>query len=436
MSRPNILYIHSHDIGRYIQPYGHAVATANLQALAEQGVLFRQAFCAGPTCSPSRAALVTGQNPHSCGMLGLSHRGFRLNDYRQHIVHTLRGAGYISVLTGFQHIASPPYGSSDEIGYDELLASESTSRGISQAACKLLSDSPDRPFFLSVGFRETHRPFPSEEPTDDPRYTLPPAPVPDTPATRQDMANFMTTVRQFDQNIGEILEAIEAAGLTDNTLVICTTDHGSAFPGMKCNLTDHGIGVMLLMRGPEGFSGGKVIDAMVSHIDIFPTICELIGVDRPPWLEGESMIPLVTGRGEELHDAIFAEITYHASYEPQRAVRTKRWKYIRRFTQRNTPVLTNCDDGPSKDLWLSSGWKDRTVPGEQLYDLIFDPNEGCNLAGDRAYESILGEMKERLQRWMKDTDDPLLEGDVPAPSGAKVNDPDGISANEPPQMID
>ena len=94
MAHPNILYLHSHDTGRYIQPYGYAVPTPNLQRLAEEGVLFRQAFCASPTCSPSRAALLTGMFPHVNGMLGLAHFGFTLNDYSQHIVHTLRRAGY------------------------------------------------------------------------------------------------------------------------------------------------------------------------------------------------------------------------------------------------------------------------------------------------------------------------------------------------------
>src|SRR5512142_997240 len=89
MPQPNILYIHSHDTGRYTQPYGHAVPTPNIQRLAEEGMLFRQAYCAAPTCSPSRAALLTGQSPHNNGMLGLAHRGFALYDYGHHIVHTL-----------------------------------------------------------------------------------------------------------------------------------------------------------------------------------------------------------------------------------------------------------------------------------------------------------------------------------------------------------
>src|SRR5512135_3826978 len=78
--RPNILYVHSHDTGRYVQPYGHAISTPHLQRLAEGGVLFRKAFCAAPTCSPSRASLLTGQHAHNSGMLGLAHRGFSLND--------------------------------------------------------------------------------------------------------------------------------------------------------------------------------------------------------------------------------------------------------------------------------------------------------------------------------------------------------------------
>ena len=99
-NRPNILYIHSHDTGRYVQPYGHAIPTPNIQRLAEQGVLFRKAFCAAPTCSPSRASLLTGQYAHCNGMLGLAHRGFSLYDYKQHLIHTLRKEGYKSALIG------------------------------------------------------------------------------------------------------------------------------------------------------------------------------------------------------------------------------------------------------------------------------------------------------------------------------------------------
>ena len=113
---PNILYVHSHDTGRWVRPYGHSVRTPNIQRLAEEGVLFRKAFCAAPTCSGSRACLLTGQYAHSNGMVGLAHRGFSLKDYRHHIVHTLHDLGYWSALIGEQHISKKP----DVIGYDEV----------------------------------------------------------------------------------------------------------------------------------------------------------------------------------------------------------------------------------------------------------------------------------------------------------------------------
>ena len=83
------------------------------------------------------------------------------------------------------------------------------------------------------------------------------------------MAAFKASARVLDEGVGAVLDALDDAGLADNTLVICTTDHGPAFPAMKCNLTDHGIGVMLIMRG-GGFTGGRVLDTMISHVDVFP----------------------------------------------------------------------------------------------------------------------------------------------------------------------
>jgi arylsulfatase A-like enzyme len=147
------------------------------------------------------------------------------------------------------------------------------------------------------------------------------------------------------------------------------------------------------------------------------------------------MMPLVRGEAVQINQEIFAEVTYHAAYEPQRAVRTQRWKYIRRFQERGGPVLPNCDDGFSKDLWLEHGWPDRPPALEQLYDLVFDPNETYNLAQDPSVAGVLEEMRRRLDRWMQETDDPLLDGPVPAPPGARVNDPDGLSPGEPTRVI-
>ena len=424
MKYPNILYIHSHDTGRYVQPYGHAVPTPNIQHLVEGGVLFRQAFCANPTCSPSRASLLTGKWAHSCGMLGLVNRGFSMSDYSQHIVHTLRdGAGYHSVLGGIQHVAKAPV----QIGYNQILEGERGPEKIVSRTVEFLKHAPPQPFFLDVGFGVTHREFPDPGPEEDPRYCLPPAPVPDTPENRYDMAAFKASARILDNSIGAVLDALNANGLTENTLVICTTDHGLAFPSMKCNLTDHGIGVMLIMRGPGGFTGGQVCDAMVSHIDVLPTICDLLEIAVSEGVQGSSMMPLIRGKVEAIHDEIFAEVNYHAAYEPQRAVRTQRWKYIRRYSDRQKPVLPNCDGSPTKDVWLRYGWQDRYIAPEQLYDLIFDPNETHNLINDSVMTPVLEDMRHRLDHWMLETDDPLLHGPVPPDPGAQLNDPASIS---------
>ncbi len=442
MTRPNILYLHSHDTGRYIQPYGHAVETPNLQRLAQEGILFRRAFCANPTCSPSRACLLTGQYAHSNGMLGLAHRGFSMNDYRQHIIHTLRQQGYFCALSGVQHIDAggdvATHGR--RIGYDVILNHKDREsvfgrREVAERAVEFLDNAPRQPFFLSVGFFETHREFPPAASNDNPNYCLPPAPLPDTPATREDMARFKTSARRLDQKMGLVLDALEGNGLAENTLVICTTDHGLAFPGMKCSLTDHGLGVMLIMRGPGGFSGGQVCEAMVSHVDLFPTICDLLEIEPPECLQGQSMMPLVRAEVAEINEEIFAEVNYHAAYEPQRAVRTQRWKYICRYEERSGPVLPNCDDSLSKDVYLQHGWQERPPALEQLYDLIFEPNETHNLVDKPSLAGVLEEMRGRLDSWMRATDDPLLHGPVPAPTGARVNDSAGLSPREPAQVV-
>jgi N-sulfoglucosamine sulfohydrolase len=426
-ARPNILYLHSHDTGRYIQPYGFGVPTPNLQKLAAEGVLFRQAFDAAPTCSPSRAALLTGHCPHENGMLGLAHRGFSLNNYDEHLIHWLKPYGYRSTLIGVQHIAKDP----KIIGYDEIVETKTThAAAVAPAAARFLRQAPKQPFFLTVGFFETHREFAAPGPREDVRFTEPPVPVPDTPASRQDMAAFHATARVLDDGVGTVLEALAAAGLAENTLVISTTDHGIAFPAMKCNLTVHGTSVYLIIRGPGGFRGGKTCDAMISQLDIYPTICELLNIEKPNWLEGRSLLPVLRGETQQLHEEIFAEVNYHASYEPKRAVRTQRYNYIRHFGDRRTPVLPNCDDGPSKDIWLEHGWQNQIVPRELLFDTVFDPAETLNLAGDSAHAAALHEMRGRLDAWMKRTNDPLLRGSVKAPHGAVVNDPDGISPKE------
>jgi arylsulfatase A-like enzyme len=298
---------------------------------------------------------------------------------------------------------------------------------IASAADGFLSHAPKRPFFLAVGFADTHREFTEPGPGEDARYCRPPMPLPDTPETRQDMAAFQASARLLDGAIGTVLDSLEANGLAESTLVVCTTDHGIAFPQMKCNVNDHGTGVMLMLRGPGGFLGGKVVDALVGHVDLYPTICDLVGIDRPDWLEGESVLPLVNGEATEIHDELFAEVNYHCPYEPMRSVRTRRYRYIRRYAEYPCPMPSNIDNSPSKDLLMRYGLAERRVSCEELYDLVYDPNEACNLAKEPALNTVLSGMRQRLRRWMEETDDPLLRGPVPLPPGAVVSKPADVS---------
>jgi N-sulfoglucosamine sulfohydrolase len=428
MTPPNILYLHSHDTGRYVQPYGHQIPTPNIQMLADQGALFRKAFSAGPTCSGSRAALLTGQYPHSNGMMGLAHRGWRLDDYGRHIIHTLREGGYRSELIGEQHVSEDL----DMLGYDAVhRVDRSHVELVAPEAVRRLREGIPEPWFLSVGFFETHRSW--FEPTSmrDSLYSLTPANLPDTPAVREDVAAFKASARSLDQGVGRVLNALHAAGMVDNTLIVFTTDHGLAFPGAKGTLYDRGTGVMLVLRGPGGFLGGRVIDDLVSQIDLYPTFCELAGIDPPDFAQGCSLLPLMHGDAPRVREAVFTELTYHAAYDPQRAIRTERWKYIRHFDDYGKPVLPNIDDSPSKDVFVEAGWGDQHVPREELYDMVLDPEEGRNLAGLEEFDPVRRELADRLERQMAESGDPLLDAPVTAPPGVRLNRQDQVSAEEP-----
>ena len=433
MDKLNIIYIHSHDTGRYVQPYGHAIPTPNIQKLAETGVVFRQAFCANPTCSPSRASLLTGQWAHSCGMGGLANRGWSVPVPEHLIPHTLNQAGYVTVLAGFQHVVIDV----NTAGYGRILAQENSGLVTEERVVAFLAENHDEPFFLDVAFGETHRraegfaPQPDGGEKTDPRFVKPPAPFPDTVVTRQDMAEYIDSARTLDQKMGKVFDALDENDLADNTLVICTTDHGLAFPNMKCHLTDHGIGVMLIIRGPGGFDGGKVVDALVSQIDLFPTICELTDIEPPDWLQGISIMPLIRGKVEAVREEVFAEVNYHCCYEPQRAVRTERWKYIRRYDEATTLAVANCDNSITKTFMIEYGWRERPVEPERLYDLVFDPDETNNLVEDERHADVLTEMRSRLERWREETNDPLLkDGIMIPPETAVVNDPKDLSPGD------
>ena len=224
------------------------------------------------------------------------------------------------------------------------------------------------------------------------------------------MASFRASARALDQGVGTVLNALEENGLADNTLVFMTTDHGLAFPDAKCTMYDRGIGVMLLLRGPGGFERGRVSDALVSHLDLYPTVCDVVGLEHPPWLEGKSLLPLVRRRRrrDPRRGPTFSpRVTYHAAYEPQRAVRTTRYKYMRRYNEEHPgKVLANLDDSLTKDVLVAAGWADVDPPWEALFDLWLDPSEGNNRLDDPALAGVAADLQGRLHDWMVRTADP------------------------------
>jgi len=422
----NLIYLHTHDSGRFIQPYGYGIPTPNLMKFAERGTLFRRAYCAAPTCSPSRASMLTGMNPHTCGVTGLVHRGFQLKDPTHHLAGYLKRAGFETALCGVQHETS---GDPEELGYTQVYTGhlsgnhdfETIDETSTEAAVAFLKQKKTAPFFLSLGFMDTHRDFPEVDHPTNPDYVSVPPGLPDCRETRKDFAKYIDSVGIVDRCCGKIFDTLDELGLWDDTIVFFTTDHGIAFPKMKCSLYDTGIGVSLIFHFPQNPQKGKVVDAMVSHLDVFPTICELLGLLQPAWLEGTSMMPLLNGTADKIRDCIFSEVTYHAAYEPMRCIRTERYKLIRRFDDYPYPVFCNTDEGESKSYLLRHDWKELQPEPWMLFDLIQDPAERNNLADCIDYRHILDELQEQLTAWMKETSDPLLLGPVPKPLHSRIN---------------
>lgn len=442
----NILVVHAHDMGRYNSIYGHSIPTPAMTALASEGITFRDAHCAAPTCSPSRAAMLTGLTAHETGMLGLAHRGFELNDYTRHLARRLSAKGFHTVRAGLQHeywAGVPEWGSTDEHEmYEEVLrGSEKETicdlKSAAAAAEFLQRGRGEKPWFLWMGLVYPHREFleSKKDPVRADRIKVP-DPLPDTPEVREDMARYHDTVAVTDQALGRVLDALESSGQAEDTLVILTTDHGIAFPDMKCNLTAHGTGVTWVMRHPGHIPAGAVSDALVSHLDLVPTVLDLLDAGIPGDGHGVSLRPLIENpETASVREDLFAEVNVHAGPEPKRSVRSKRFNYIKLMYSYEKPILPNIDDSPSKEIWLAHGYAERALDRVQLYDLMLDPQERHNVAGDPHYADVLKEMDARLERWMLKTNDPLLNGPLTVPAGAKINPASGHSPGEKPDLL-
>jgi len=417
-ARPNILLIVVHDLGTRLGCYGYdTVPSPHLDAMAREGVLFERHFATAPYCSPSRGSIITGKYPHVNGLMGLVNLGWDWNPSNTTLAKALGASGYETYLFGLQHEARDDRVA--DLGFQHV--SDRSVRRCAEVAPtveRFLADRGARgsaPFYARVGFAEVHRSFRRHAPEDPARVWLP-AWTPDTPGVREDFAQYDGAIREMDAAVGRILGALDRADLTDDMLVVFTTDHGSPFPWAKGTLYDAGIRTALLMRWPNGFDGGHVVHDLLSNVDLFPTLLEAAGADVPADIQGRSFLPLLQGRTCEPRDVIFAGKNTVLA-DVKRCVRSARFKYIRNDAPGPALVIPDAEISLTRRDMGNDHLRPR--PEVELYDLEHDPTELVNLAGREDHAGIEADLARRLLAIQRETADPVLTESIPRPADEK-----------------
>lgn len=404
----NVLIIHWHDLGRHLGAYGHSdVTSPNLDRLAAEGILFTRSHATAPLCSPSRGSLFTGRYPQTNGLVGLAHHGWEYRSGVRTLPQLFGEEGWYTALFGMQHETSFPA----RLGFDEFDVSNSFCEYVVERAVAWLRDAPAQKFVLTAGFFETHRPYPHERyaPADPGAVQLPDY-LPDTPEVRQDLADFYGSITTADAAVGELLNILDQTGLAENTWVVFMTDHGPALPRAKSTLYDAGTGIATIIRPPRSRKlPGTVYDELFSGVDLLPTLLELLGCDIPDDIDGVSHARNMTNSQHDTaaRTAIFSTKTYHDSFDPIRAIRTKEYSYIENYAHR--PLLDlpwDIEESAPGQLVGPAATAPR--PERELYDLIADPTETRNLLiGEVSaeHEAVARELALQLNDWRVKTND-------------------------------
>ncbi|NKB70279.1 MAG: sulfatase-like hydrolase/transferase [Candidatus Latescibacteria bacterium] len=432
MSRPNIIYIVAHDLGRMLGCYGRGFHSPNLDRFARQGALFNRVYCTTTACSPSRGCAWTGQYAHTNGLMGLVNRGWSLPVYRRTIVDLMNEAGYHTGLVGLDHTRK----FREDHRFAEYLPADPRTGVAVDNAIEFLRGRQDQtaPFYLNMGTIEVHGSqwgthFANREegganpPLDRYGWTEPEkAPVPptykDAPQVRRELANYQACISYLDFHLGRLFNAIDRLGYRDNTLVMFNTDHGMEGLRGKGTLYELGMEIACMMRGP-GIAGGTQVDNLIQNIDYVPTFLDAIGAAVPDDIQGQSFWPLLSGDSYEPKEMIFAERNWHgASNDPMRSVRTEKYHLIRNFdpslksawTPETVPEIR-----PSFASYPSSLFPPGTEPRPEieLFDLEQDPYDWHNRADDPGLAPVKEDLLQSLDQWMRETDDPLLQGAIP-----------------------
>jgi arylsulfatase A-like enzyme len=431
--QPNILLAIADDwswphAGAYNDP---TVKTPVFDRVAREGALFTRAFAAAPSCTPSRAALLTGRYPHQLEEGGVLH-GFLPERFPVY-TDLLERAGYYAGYTrkGWGPGRFEPGGRTRNPAGPHFSDFETFLRG--RAA--------GRPFVFWFGSQDPHRPY--EEGSGaasgiDLASIRVPAFLPDTPEVRRDLADYFFEVQRFDRELGNILERLRTLGELDNTLVVITADNGMPFPRAKANVYDPGARVPFAMRWPGRAKAGLVSNAFISLSDLAPTFLEAAGLRPPNAMSARSILGLAAGSAVQGRDKVFLERERHANVRkgdlsyPVRAVRTDDWLYIRNFRPDRWPAgdpelyvsvgpYGDIDGGLSKTLLLerredpaiASFFSLATAkrPAEELYDLRADPAQLMNVANDPSRSDAKARLRRTLEEWMRTTGDPRATTD-------------------------
>jgi arylsulfatase A-like enzyme len=405
--RDNVLIVHWHDLGRYLGVYGHPdVTSPRLDRFAAESILFTRAHATAPLCSPSRGSLFTGRYPQSNGLLGLAHHGWEYRAGIRTLPHILAESGYHTALFGMQHETSYPA----RLGFTEFDVSNSYCEYVVEHATRWLKCAPHRPFLLTTGFFETHRPYPHDRYTPaDPQSVAVPGFLPENDDVRQDLADFYGSITVADAAVGELLDTLESTGLDRTTWVVFMTDHGPALPRAKSTLYDAGTGIAMIIRPPRDAGITPfAYDDLFSGVDLLPTLLDLLGIEVPAEVDGMSHAAHLTSRHDQPRRThLFSTKTYHDSFDPIRAIRTKEYSYIENYASR--PLLDlPWDIAESAPGRAMAPLVNAQRPSRELYDLQADPTETNNLlAGEVTAddEAVANDLAMQLHEWRQKTND-------------------------------
>ncbi len=432
--RPNILFALADDWAwPHAGVYGDKVVqTPTFDRVAKEGMLFSHVFCVSPSCTPSCAALLTGQTIHRLEESG--NLWSTLQKKFDCYPDLLETAGYHVGLTG------KGWGP----GNFEVSGRKRNPAGPSYKDFDTFFKSvPDgKPFCYWLGHRDPHRPYIKGTGVQSgmkPADVFVPPYLPDTPEVRSDICDYYFAVQRYDRDVGRILDTLAKAGKLDNTIVVMSGDNGWPFPRGKANLYDAGTRQPLAVRWPTKVKGGQTSDAYISFQDFAPTFLEAAGLKPAASMTGRSFLDLLTtGKSAVPRDRVFIERERHANVRkgdlsyPERAIRTREFLFVRNVHPERWPAgdpeewkavgpFGDIDGGPTKDVVLS-GKDDPKFrkffelacgkrPAEELYDLAKDPYQMMNVAAQPEYADALKKMRGELSKWMVDTADPRATGD-------------------------